>query len=451
MIKNLLLQLKTNIINPNPEQKIYIAARCYVWIIFFMYILLPTDNGINNSYFKKEILYGIMTIFMLVLYLFFIITKKISLIKSVNNVDIFVFFLSMIMCVFRIKNVNHYDYNPSVNFYLCIIGTYFVIRISKLKYKDYLSLFLISSFILYLIMFAYYISEVEIILGIKDMFNQIEDTASLLILSAGISCIFYCFENKFYKKQIYLVTADFSFFMIYILNDIVSIYIIGVFLLIIPLLFLPTITLIKNNLTLIFNFLYIFSCITFINYIGKINNFTQFKLQYGIYMDLFLLLLGVGIFIYWNRVPKKMNPDYVIMKKFKDYYKIALYVSGIVFVSCMVIGKRIQEIPITMGIQTLKVFVISLIQSINKNEGVIEQLLKDWGITGVILWIYLIVLLIEYTKRKWKKGNLKSKNLLLLSGLFVVQSFFYKLQYTSTPIYVMIVAFSLTSNSDDNK
>ena len=168
-------------------------------------------------------------------------------------------------------------------------------------------------------------------------------------------------------------------------------------------------------------------------------------------MDLFLLLLGVGIFIYWNKVPKNANPDYVIMKKFKDYYKIALYVSGIIFVSCIVIGYRIQEIPVTMGIQTCKVFVISLIQSINKNEGIIEQLLKDWGLTGVILWIFLIVLLMEYIKKKWKKGNLKIKKLLLLSGLFVVQSFFYKLQYTSTPIYVRIVAFSMTSNSDDNK
>ena len=191
--------------------------------------------------------------------------------------------------------------------------------------------------------------------------------------------------------------------MIYIINDIVSICIIGVFLLIIPLLFLPTISLVKNNLNLIFNFLYIFSCITFINYIGKINNFLQFKLQYGIYMDLFLLLLGVGIFIYWNKVPKNANPDYVIMKKFKDYYKIALYVSGIIFVSCIVIGYRIQEIPVTMGIQTCKVFVISLIQSINKNEGIIEQLLKDWGLTGVILWIFLIVLLMEYIKKSGKK------------------------------------------------
>ena len=77
-----------------------------------------------------------------------------------------------------------------------------------------------------------------------------------------------------------------------------------------------------------------------------------------------------------------------------------------------------------MGIQTCKVFVISLIQSINKNEGIIEQLLKDWGLTGVILWIFLIVLLMEYIKKKWKKGNLKIKKLLLLSGLFVVQSFF---------------------------
>ena len=201
MIKNLLLQLKTNIIYPNPEQKIYIAAKCYVWIIFFMFILLPADNGINNSYINQDFLYGIMTIFLIVLYLFFIITQKISLIKSINYIDGFVFFLLIIICVFRIKNFNHYVYNSSINLYLCIIGTYYVIRISKLKYKDYLNLFLISSFILYLVMFAYYISDVEIILGIQDMFNQTEDTASLLILSAGISSIFYCSKINFTRSR----------------------------------------------------------------------------------------------------------------------------------------------------------------------------------------------------------------------------------------------------------
>lgn len=201
MIKNLLLQLKTNIIYPNPEQKIYIAAKYYVWIIFFMFILLPADNGINNSYINQDFLYGIMTIFLIVLYLFFIITQKISLIKSINYIDVFVFFLLIIICVFRIKNFNHYVYNSSINLYLCIIGTYYVIRISKLKYKDYLNLFLISSFILYLVMFAYYISDVEIILGIQDMFNQTEDTASLLILSAGISSIFYCSKINFTRSR----------------------------------------------------------------------------------------------------------------------------------------------------------------------------------------------------------------------------------------------------------
>lgn len=124
---------------------------------------------------------------------------------------------------------------------------------------------------------------------------------------------------------------------------------------------------------------------------------------------------------------------------------------AVIFMVCLLIGNRISELPERFGIKTLKTFNMSLLQSIQTNKSLFQILLEDYGVIGGFLWSCLVIMFMKRIINQWKKVDLLVKVYLMVTVLFLVQTFFYKLQPISSPLYIIVLALGLWGEQKKDK
>lgn len=143
----------------------------------------------------------------------------------------------------------------------------------------------------------------------------------------------------------------------------------------------------------------------------------------GIIILLFLSIAGLFICNYWTKIPKDINPEIIIMKKFRRWYGQVLMVTGIVLTVCILTSSPISDLPEKFGIRILKIFSASLILSIQANKSFFQFLLEEYGLMGGIFWIHLTIIIINRLRKQWKKEDSTVKILIVISVIFLVQTF----------------------------
>ena len=89
--------------------------------------------------------------------------------------------------------------------------------------------------------------------------------------------------------------------------------------------------------------------------------------------------------------------------------------------------------------------------SIQANKSFFQFLLEEYGLMGGIFWIHLTIIIINRLRKQWKKEDSTVKILIVISVIFLVQTFFYQLQPISTPMYVIVLTFALYANRSKDK
>ena len=232
-------------------------------------------------------------------------------------------------------------------------------------------------------------------------------------------------------------------------KDTISVCLLGLFLLCIPIVFSPTVSLIRRNLLLCFAFLFIMSSIPLLQYASNISLKEQYDLRYSVYIDLFLASAGVFICQYWEKVPNDRDPDQILMRKFQKWYRRAAAFVLFILTAVVLTGNRMEGITDRFGIKTLKVFAASLQSSIGSAESFYQQLWENYGVVGSFLWSFLCVLFLEKIIKAWRSADVVRKQYLSLSILFLVQTLFYRLQPVSTPAYVVFLALALSEKKEN--
>ena len=103
------------------------------------------------------------------------------------------------------------------------------------------------------------------------------------------------------------------------------------FLLLLPLFYQPTVTLIKRNLVLCFVFLGIMTNLPLLQYLTDVTLHENILTRYGIYIDLFLLCLGGGIKAYWKKVPcNRKSGSRIDEKNFRNGIKQSFFYHSII-------------------------------------------------------------------------------------------------------------------------
>lgn len=421
----------------------------YILILLVFYPLFLFDDKILSIFNGRILLYYLLTLLSAVFFLYFYKKSPEDSPVKLSILDIAFIFSGLCLMIRAVVRIFQNDMGYEKDAFLwCLIGCYFLLYTVSGKYKHYLTLLLLPAVFLFTALLVYYLKGKELIIGIEALVRQTEGTSSWLILTAAVSSLLYCLENGRYRQIFYLLMSGLEFLLLFLNHDTTAICITGIILLIIPLAFIPTAPLVKKNLLLCFLFLVIAGNYPLLLYTKESGANGQYNLRYGIYIDLLLSIIGVFICKYWDKVPKNRDPEGIIMKKMQRWYGQAAAAVGIMLTAVVIMGSRTADLPDKFGISVLKSFSSSFLKSMHENMSFFQFLLEEYGLIGCMIWICLIILIIRQLLKQWKNAESILKVLIILSFLFIAQTFFYNLQTISTPIYVIILTFALRAGKN---
>lgn len=424
----------------------------YMYIMLFLYPLFCTDSIIFQIFEGKMFLYCVITILTLLIYIYLSRQNHPKYRIKLRPLDAYLILVAVLLIL---KKVDRFALNDLANgyeiFFCCLIITYFLLKEVKCDYLFFARIILLSAAILSPSIIRHCITGNVTIVGTELLFVAPEGIASWLLLVSCLCSLLYSMDQAKRFEKSYLIMNVIDFVLLFLYGDMLAICMAVIFILTIPMIFPPTATLIKKNIILCFLFLFTLSNISLLQYLENSNMRIQFNIEYSIYIDLLLVIIGLFVVQYKKKIPDNISPDTIIMKKVKRWYKYVLISISIISITCILYGNQISNLVDRFGIKGLKKFSKSLGQSINTNESFILALLKDYGIIGVAVWIGLILMIINRLRKQWRTADITVKVLILMGSVFIIQSFFYKFLSISTPVFVIPLSFALCADTSSKQ
>lgn len=424
----------------------------YMYIMLLLYPLFCTDSIVFQVFEGKIFLYCVITILTFLIYVFLLKKNYMKDRMRLRPLDAYLILLAVFLMLKIVDCIIVQDMaSGNEIFFCCLIVTYFLLKNIKCNYLYFTRIILLSAVILSPSIIRYCITGNITIFGAELLFVYSEGIASWLILVSCLCILLYSVDQANRYRKFYLVMNVLSYLLLYLCGDMLAICMVGIFILVVPVMFPPTVTLIKKNVILCFLFLFTLSNIPLLQYLEIANIHVQYNIEHSIYIDLLLVLTGLFIMQYKNKIPNNISPDSIILKKVRRWYKNIIISIGIIFMTSILYRKQINNLVDKFGIKELKNFSNSLWQSINKNDGFILAILEDYGIIGVVIWIGVVLMITNRLIKQWRIAGIATKILLLTGSIFIIQSFFYKFQSISTPVFVIPLSFALCADSSSKQ
>ena len=422
----------------------------YIAIILFLFPLFFSDDRILLIFSKKTFIFCVLTICTALCCIGLYGRKHLSVKISMSSSDILLAVAVVLLVIWTFVKIFHSDMSYEQEAFLwCLIASFFLLKVFGRREGSYLNLFLFSAILICIDSIVYILSGTDLFLGVSAMFEPLQDASSYFLLASCMASVLYCNEKREKWRKLYLIVSLLGYIALLLHKDTISVCLLGLFLLCIPIVFSPTVSLIRRNLLLCFAFLFIMSSIPLLQYASNISLKEQYDLRYSVYIDLFLASAGVFICQYWEKGPNDRDPDQILMRKFQKWYRRAAAFVLFILTAVVLTGNRMEGITDRFGIKTLKVFAASLQSSIGSAESFYQQLWENYGVVGSFLWSFLCVLFLEKIIKAWRSADVVRKQYLSLSILFLVQTLFFRLQPVSTPAYVVFLALALSEKKEN--
>lgn len=423
--------------------------KVFLLAIFGIYPLVLIKSGVFGIP-VQLILYTVMVIAMAIIYIYLLVKKRTVYRTYFCRLDILMLFLVILNLCMLVSKRSWTSSNWGT--YLCWAVTailYFIVsgeqNISALCLIHYLKIYSFSSGIIYLFLLAFMFGGYKIsgIVGII-ITNEIVGI-TFLILSITVNVLLYCSSLK--KDRFYLILAAIGYYILFLYKDMVSILIIALLLLLVPVIFRTTAEIVKRVLHLWFIYLFILSNMFILNNYSKMVNI---KVQYdpsgSIYLDLLFVLTGIVVFVYWERIPKGIESNRIVLNYVRRIYLSVLKFCGIVLMAFVFTGSQ-QQLLIQDTNKSLWLLLINLRTEIQQADGVFENTLKDYGIIGTILIIMIFANIIGRLRKQYDKDN-ETALLTMIAIIFMVQAFFYKQEIMTAPLYAVMIGYTVYYKAD---
>ena len=416
----------------------------YIRIMLFLFPLFLASKQILGNLTEKTLLYVLMTCVTAVIFILLVSRGRVLCRVQIVKSELILLMAAILLVLWTAGTVlrGSMEFESAV-FLCCLIGTYFLLRFAPGRSAYYLRLLMAAGLVLDAEILAYYFSFTENT-DIRLLLAQPEGTASWLLLAACVASGMYCVEEGERASIFCLAAAAISYLVLFFYQDPVAICITAFFLLMLPLILPATAYLVKRVLLLSFVFLILLSNVPLVQYVGIYRGEMRMTLEYSVYLDLFLGIAGIWVLRYWERVPSERDPKKVVMRRFRRCFVYALSVLGMLTAGCLFYGDGGSSFsPVLSGVGA------GIRQSLEANQNMIEGVLNDYGIPGGIVWGLVFAMLGMLIAKGWKKAACGlDKVYLMLSALFLFQSFFYGFQPISSPIFVILLVLALPGEDE---
>ncbi len=441
-----------NLVHRASSKTGFIAIDCYVRVLLFLYPLYLTEAKFLYFFSEKIALLIIIFFAVMTIFLFPVLHQVTGYEKKLYRMELGLIILLLLLMVNIFIKIIHdnLEFENEV-FFICLVGTILILRNFRINYQYYMRLFLYMSILLYADLLWYFFSGMDTLLGTEILLRHSGAVQSVLFLTVGLSTLLYCNLNDKRWNFFYLGITGIGSLLFFLYFDMASICLMGIFLLIIPVFFTPTVELIKRNLTICFIFLFAGSVVPLLQFCKLIRLEHELNLLYSIYIDFFLAIAGVMISKYWTKIPKDVPADKIVMKKFRKWYIQAIIILISVITGVLFMGDKLNSLPNEVGIHAIKDFGNTLARGIQSNKSFFQFVLEEYGVLGEIVWICMSFSLGKRLLKQWKKGDILVRILCAVSWLFFIQLFIYSLWAETGPAYVIFMSFALYADNDMNR
>lgn len=438
------IKVITDRLDGSTEKKLVSLYIFVLFSVFPMYLLPERLQGIT----LRWILFSLLTLVTVAAYIILLFKKKASCRKRLYRIDICMILVLLLsigqtfLCMFQGKESRETYFLLSV----CVL-TYFAVSALSSGNRElfkffYLDIFLAACGIIYLeLMIRLFLFPKH--LGVIGLLTQDQTFLRAFLLLSNVICVLqYCFNRNIKKDKWYFLTAFIGFFLQLVQKDIINILLMGVLFLIIPLLFLPTAELIRRNLIMAFLFFLVLSNMPLVtNNTNLLKTGVQFDIKNSMYLYLIITLAGIIVLSYWERIPKGIPLDYIVMKRMQKIF-LSILELYLVLLACICSADWPAGMENRIGGDIFAALFNSIKAGVSQIDGTFGQMLGEYGLAGGVLSGMICVAIISRLRRSYRRSS-ESALFTTIAIMYLIQSFFYKQQIVTTPIYVVLVTIAV--------
>lgn len=258
------------------------------------------------------------------------------------------------------------------------------------------------------------------------VFTDSGQTASYFLLVSMVVVYGYCRCRDKMRSVFYIMVSGISFFALFLNQNVISLWMMGIFFLAIPVLLRPTAMLVKRAMQLFFMFLFMLSNMSLLTgYTQIIRAEVAYSLEHSVYLDLLLAAGGVVFFHYWDRIPEGTDLERLVLRKMQKGYQFILKVVLLMFAAIILSGNGWAALPDSTTYNMVKSFALPLAAAVGNNEGAILYCFRTIGVIPGIFLLVFIILFSDKMRKNYASDKPVTGFLILTSVIFLGQLLFW--------------------------
>ena len=414
-------------INPQTPRGVDVLTDYIMRVLIFLFPLYIYENTFFMSITGKDVLFGIV---ILVMTLWCIIRAiKTDVFKNASGdpgslAIIGTFVLIIIAFANQVSNLAS-EMAHSYLYIGCFLIAFASMFIGKCS-RYYLQLFTAAISLVLISAYKYIFTANATLLGSENLLSKSTKFVPLLMLACAVTAVLYLTEKKSRFEKLYLVILAAAEVLLFLYGNMVSFVIMFLFFMGLQFINEPTMRFIKKNLILLFLFGFCASNAPLLTYFKTPGLNKSFDLEYSIYIDIIIAVLGLIVTGYWDRLPKDKDENAFLLSKLSGLYRKTLVVIVVVLAIFFVFGSRGAKLSNAFGGKAISGLSTGLWDSISGSSGELWHVMAKYGLLGLALMLILGIIIFRKIAVMWAKGNLDeiTKGYLAIAVMFLVQSFF---------------------------
>lgn len=249
--------------------------------------------------------------------------------------------------------------------------------------------------------------------------------SSYFLLISMISIYEYCACRDRMRSIFYMMVSAISFFVLFLNQNAISLWLMGIYFLMIPVALRPTAVLVKRSMQLFFIYLCMLSNINLLTeYTQVIRTEISYSLKHSVYLDLLIAAGGVVFFHYWDRIPEGVDLNRLVLRKMQKGYRFIAAMVLVIFAAIVIDGGW-EALPEGMSYDMVRFLTVPLVEVVGQNESGILQCFRMIGVLPGMFLLVSMVLFMGRLRRNYVVDKPITGGLVLISAVFMIQLLFW--------------------------
>ena len=433
-------------VNPAPLEGADFLVDYLLRVLIFLFPLYIYENNAAMGISVKDILFGIVVMIMTLWCVKNLLFQRKSYASHMGKRVLILYGAFLLIAItFAVQMSKVSSEVPHTYLYLgCFMLPFCVSFVGKSR-RYYMELLAASFTLIYISIYRYIFTALPTLIGSENLLSNANKLIPLLLLGGSVTAYLYITEKNDKLQKVYLGITAAGLVILFLYGNMAAFLIQFLFIMCLQFLDKPTVTFMKKNMIMLFLYGFCASNAPLLTYFNAKGINKEFDLEYSIYIDIIIAILGLFVTSYWEKIPNDHGEDATLMTRFSKWYKASIAGVMVLIMIAFVFGSRGGNLSNAIGGKAVSGFASSLWNAVNKSNGELWHVLSVYGVIGIVVMMVLGAIIFSMVIRPWLRGEAEpiDKGFIMITVMFLIQSFFFPYSATSTPEYLIFAGFAL--------